>query len=66
MDWVSYDIAHTVGLSEEQEYEILTILNETQRMEYIRRHLKSMLGVVKELEKLKARIMLNGHFRTLT
>lgn len=65
-EWVSYDIAHTLGFSEQQEYELLTILNETQRMEYIRRHLKSMLSVVKELEILKARIMLNGHFRTLT
>lgn len=66
VDWVSYDLAHTVGFSEKQEYELLTILNEIQRMEYIRRHLKSMLKVVNELEILKTRIMLNGHFRTLT
>lgn len=66
LDWISYDIAHTVGFSEKQEYELLTILTEIQRMEYIRRHLKSMLKVVNELEILKARIMLNGHFRTLT
>lgn len=65
-DWASYDIAHTLGFSNQQEYELLTILDEIQRMEYIRRHLKSMFSVVKELEVLKARIMLNGHFRTLT
>jgi len=65
-EWVSYDIAHTIGFSLQQEYELLTILNEIQRMEYIRRQLKSMDTVVEELESLKARIMLNGHFRTLT
>lgn len=66
IEWNSYEIGHTVGLTLKQEYELLTILNEVQRMEYIRRHLKSMRKVVAELESLKARIQLNGQFRNLT
>lgn len=65
-DWLSYDIGHTIGLSLAQEFELLTIFNEIQRMEYIRRHLKSMHKVVVELEDLKTRIQLNGQFRDLT
>lgn len=63
---MSYDIAHVVGFTEEQKYEMLTIFSEIQRLEYIRRHLKSVVPVVQELEKLKERIKLNGHFRDLS
>ena len=63
---VSYDIAHFVGFTYEQKYELLSIFNEIQRLEYIRRHLKNIVPVVKELEDLKARIKMNGHFRDLS
>jgi Lon protease-like protein len=63
---VSYEIAHFVGLSREQEYELLCIFTELQRLEYIRRHLNSMIPVIKELEEVKARIQRNGHFRNLS
>ena len=61
----SYLIAHLVGLSYEQEYELLRIFQETQRLEYLRRHLKEMAPVVSQLEALKARVHRNGHFRDL-
>lgn len=66
MEWSSYDIAHKVGLNLEQEYELLKILNETLRLEYLRRHLKQMQPVIDELEKLKYRIKMNGHFRDIS
>ncbi len=62
----SYEIAHFVGLSKEQEYELLGIFNELQRLEYLRRHLNTIIPVVKELEEVKARIQRNGHFRDLS
>lgn len=61
----SYDIAHLVGLSYEQEYELLGIHDETQRLEYLRRHLKEIAPVVSQLEILKERVKRNGHFRDL-
>jgi Lon protease-like protein len=63
---LSYEIAHFVGFTNEQKYELLSIFNEIQRLEYIRRHLKSVVPVLKELEDLKERIKMNGHFRDLS
>jgi len=62
---LSYGIAHYVGFSLQQEYELLSIFTETQRLEYIRRHLNSVIPVVKELEKVKQRVQMNGHFRNM-
>jgi hypothetical protein len=63
---LSYDIAHHVGLSLEEEYELLGLLREDQRLEYIKRHLYKVLPVVSEIEALKDRIKLNGHFKNLS
>ncbi len=61
----SYDIAHHAGLSLEEEYELLGLLFETQRLEYIRRHLNKVLPMVGGIENLKEKIKLNGHFNEL-
>ena len=63
---VSYDIAHHVGLSLEEEYEFAGLLREDQRLEYLSRHLKKVMPVVNEMEQLKHRIKLNGHFKNLS
>ncbi len=62
----SYEIAHFIGLSKEQEYELLCLFDELQRLEYLRRHLNNITPVIKELEEVKARIQRNGHFRDLS
>lgn len=66
VEWSSYDIAHKVGLGLDDEYELLKIFNETQRLEFLRRHLKKMQPFIGELENLKHRIQMNGHFRDIT
>jgi uncharacterized protein len=63
---LSYDIAHHVGLSLEEEYELHGLLREDQRLEYLKRHIIKLLPVVNELETLKHRIKLNGHFKNLS
>lgn len=65
-DLTSYDIAHHAGLSFEEEYEFLGLLHEDQRLEYLKRHLNKVLPVVNEMELLKDRIKLNGHFKNLS
>lgn len=62
----SYDIAHHAGLSLEEEYELHGLLREDQRLEYLKRHVIKLLPVVNELETLKHRIKLNGHFKNLS
>lgn len=61
----SYQVAHHAGLSLEQEYELLTLLREDQRLEYLKRHLAQVVPVIATMEDLKKRIQLNGHFREL-
>jgi Lon protease-like protein len=61
----TYDIAHHVGLSLEQEYELLGLFDERQRQEYLKRHLAKVIPTVAVMEQLKEKIKLNGHFKDL-
>ena len=62
----SYDIAHSVGFTIEEEYELLSFMNELHRQEYLKRHLAKVLPVVAEMELLKEKIKLNGHFKNIS
>jgi Lon protease-like protein len=61
----AYDIAHHVGLSLKEEYEFLQLTREIQRQEYLKRHLGKILPLLGEMEALKEKIKLNGHFKEL-
>lgn len=61
----SYDVAHHAGLSLEEEYELLVLLHEAQRLEYLKRHLAKVMPIVSGMETLKEKIQLNGHFKGL-
>jgi uncharacterized protein len=63
---VSYDLGHHAGLSLEEEYELLCLLREEQRQEYLKRHLGKVLPVIAEMETLKERVKLNGHFKNFS
>lgn len=60
-----YDIAHHIGLSLKQEYELLGLFDERQRQEYLKRHLAKVIPTVAVMEQLKEKIKLNGHFKDL-
>ncbi len=62
----SYDVAHHCGLNIQEEYELLSLMHETQRQEYLKRHLNKMLQMLNETEALKEKIKLNGHFKNLS
>jgi Lon protease-like protein len=62
----AYDVAHHAGLSLEEEYELLGLLKEIQRQEYLKRHLHKVLPMLIEMEHLKEKVKLNGHFRNLS
>jgi len=61
----SYDVAHHAGLTVKEEYELLGLWREDQRLEYLKRHLAKVLPMVAGIENLKDKIKLNGHFREL-
>lgn len=60
-----YDVAHHIGLSLEEEYELLGLMDERQRQEYLKRHLTKVIPMIAEMEQLKEKIKLNGHFKNL-
>ncbi len=62
----TYDVAHHLGLSLQEEYELLNLMTEMQRQEFIRRHLLKVLPLLGEMESLKQKIKLNGHFKNLS
>ena len=64
-DYRIFDIAHHVGFSTEQEYQLLTTTSEVERQHLVREHLDRTLPVVLETERLKERVRLNGHFKEL-
>jgi Lon protease-like protein len=64
-DLNSYDVAHHIGLSIQEEYELLGLMHEIQRQEYLKRHLTRVIPMVAEMEHLKKKVKLNGHFKNL-
>lgn len=62
---VSYDMAHHAGLNLREEFDLLQLMREDQRLEYLKRHLNKVLPIINEMESLKKRVRLNGHFREL-
>src|SRR5688500_18615374 len=62
----TYDVAHHIGLSIQEEYDLLNLFDERQRQEYLKRHLAKVIPMVAEMEQLKLKVKLNGHFKNLS
>ncbi len=61
--FVSYQVAHKIGLALHQEYHLLTLRNELERLNYLIAHLKTTIPVVREMNRAKEVIKMNGHFK---
>lgn len=59
----SFTLAHKMGLSFEQEYELLQIPGEKERLSYLDAHLDTVIALLREVDRTKKNIDLNGHFR---
>lgn len=44
----------------------LNLMHERQRQEYLKRHLTKVIPLVAEMETLKEKVKLNGHFKNLS
>lgn len=60
-----FDIAHHVGLSLDQEYELLSIGDARERQEYVLDHLVRLIPAVRHMEEIREKASMNGHFRRL-
>lgn len=63
--FTTFDLGHHAGFSIEQEYQMLTLSNEIERQEFMYQHLENLLPVVKEMEELRLRVQMNGHFKNV-
>lgn len=61
----SYKVGHHVGLSKNQELALLQTNHETDRKIFLIDHLNSLLPIVIEMEDLRKKIEMNGHFKNL-
>lgn len=61
----TFDVAHHIGLTLEQEYELLQIPSEGARQNYVLAHLEKMVPKVKKMNSIRERAMMNGHFRNI-
>lgn len=62
---LSYDVAHHAGMSLQDEYYLLELEEELHRQEFLKRHLSKVTPVMEEMDLLKNKIKLNGHFKNL-
>ncbi|MFT6055244.1 MAG: Lon protease-like protein [Roseivirga sp.] len=58
-----YELAHKLGLSLEQEYDMLQMEKQSQRYDYLINHMERAIPVVREMERAKEKIQMNGHFQ---
>ena len=59
----SYKVAHKIGLALHQEYHLLTLSKEINRLQYLIGHLRVTIPVVREMNRTKEVIQMNGHFK---
>jgi hypothetical protein len=59
----SFMLAHKMGLSYEQEHQLLQIPQESGRLRFIKSHLYGTIHVLKQVNRTKELIELNGHFK---
>ncbi|MCB0662707.1 MAG: LON peptidase substrate-binding domain-containing protein [Saprospiraceae bacterium] len=64
-DILSFEIGHHVGLNAEQEYQLLKQRSEMDRQMYLIAHLDKLMPVVEEMEELRKKAQMNGHFKNI-
>ncbi len=61
----TYQIAHKVGFNVDQELHFLTLNREVDRQLYMFDHLTKLIPIVEEMEQLRKRAEMNGHFKNV-
>lgn len=61
----TYDWAHQIGFSLQHEYQLLCMPEEIERQQFMLVHLENILPRVKEIEEIRRKAQMNGHFRNV-
>jgi len=61
----SFKVGHHLGLSKNQELALLQINSESERKQFLINHIEKLIPVVIEMEDLRKKIEMNGHFKNL-
>ncbi len=61
----SFSFSHKIGLTLEEELELIKIPSEANRTEFLIKHLKRIIPVLQAAEAAKEKIKQNGHFKHL-
>ena len=62
--FTSYSFAHVMGLSFAEEYKLLQITKENDRLLYLKKHLTKAIALLEEINRTKKIKAMNGHFKT--
>lgn len=62
----SFEVGHHLGLSKTQELELLILHSENDRKDYLVNHLENLIPIVIEMEELRKKVEMNGHFKNIT
>ena len=60
-----HEIIHKIGLTQEEEYEVLKMRSESERIKFVVEHLKKVLPALERADRAKQLINLNGHFKNM-
>ncbi|GJM32272.1 MAG: ATP-dependent protease [Saprospiraceae bacterium] len=61
----TYDWGHHVGFSLQQEYDLLCLVDANERQQFMLNHLNQLLPAVKNMERIREKAQMNGHFRNI-
>lgn len=61
----SYSFSHKIGLTLEEELELIKIPSEAKRTEYLINHFKRIIPALQAAERAQQKIKQNGHFKHL-
>ena len=60
-----YALGHKIGMTLEEEYELLCLSEAPARQKYLLKKLERVIPKVKELDQIRRQIEMNGHFRNV-
>lgn len=60
---LSYELAHYIALSPEDQYRLLVATSEKARQWFMIEHLQKLIPTLEETEHVKNKVQMNGHFR---
>jgi len=60
---LSYDLAHYIALSPEDQYRLLIATSEKARQWFMIEHLQKLIATLGDTEQVKNKVLMNGHFR---